>query len=354
MSTGPKKPLEITPDWTLERLKQECPGVELTLYSHFGIGSRERAGFIGSELLSDLLRRHMVFDAERACHRLTELAQEDQRHSLSCHQLSLELSRGTTVVVDARSEQEYLWSHLPGALLLSKETVERLQGDSSIEPVAVCRDGSQSPAAARILRAQGLDARYLRGGLEAWSWGIDSEFPILFPLVEKPGHWYLLADGETLRFRRRQKIDSIGFRIIQRSDLNEFTLGQELLRKLPQIEMVIATPRSFAVRGLAGELHQVIRSFPPEVRNSPQWQDRGELGDEMRECELLDQVLAHEAPAILANHKGTVEVQDYSDRILTLALGGGCAGCASSQITTQRELAASLYRAVPLLDSILS
>ena len=62
--------------------------------------------------------------------------------------------------------------------------------------------------------------------------------------------------------------------------------------------------------------------------------------------------MKEEAPKVLANHKGTVVAEDYQDRVLTLALGGGCAGCASAQVTTQRDLAALLYSSVPLLDGI--
>ncbi len=73
-----------------------------------------------------------------------------------------------------------------------------------------------------------------------------------------------------------------------------------------------------------------------------------------RERQRIEAVLAEEAPKILGSHKGTVEIESYDDRILALRLGGGCAGCASANITTQRELAAALYREVPLLDAITS
>jgi Fe-S cluster biogenesis protein NfuA len=86
----------------------------------------------------------------------------------------------------------------------------------------------------------------------------------------------------------------------------------------------------------------------------PVWQQYGRLGDEAAERIALEKALTEEAPKLLASHKGTVEIESYIDRVLTLALGGGCAGCASANITTQRELAACLYEAVPLLDGIKS
>jgi len=193
----------------------------------------------------------------------------------------------------------------------------------------------------------------LRGGLERWSHEIDASFPILFPLTERPGHWYLLADGDTLRFRRRHCKPEYGYRVLDRTLLSQFPAGLELLELLPDLKLLLSSGKTLAVRGLgSGPLSQTISRMSEEILNSLEWDRRGSPSDEQQERLLLERVLAEEAPEILASHKGTVIVESYEDRVLTLALGGGCAGCASAQITTQRELAASLYRAVPLLDSI--
>src|SRR5690606_11172585 len=115
----------IEPDWTLNRLKREFPGVELALFAHFGVGSRERSGFHGEESLDELLRRHLVFDAARACSRLNALALEDHEHSIDCRQLQVERQAAQVVVVDARGEGEFARSHLQGSVLLSRESVQQ-------------------------------------------------------------------------------------------------------------------------------------------------------------------------------------------------------------------------------------
>lgn len=348
-----KSPPCITADWTLEQLKTHYPGVELTLFAHFGIGSRERSGFSGSERLEDLLRRHLVFDAALACSRLNQLAREDWDNALSPRQLAEAKSRSPIEIVDARSLEDYERGHLSGARLLSAETVELLKGQkSSSLVVCVCGDGSQSPSASRVLRKQGLRARHLRGGLVAWSREIDGGFPVLYPLTESAGQWSLLADGDTLRYRRPRALDGTEFRILHRRHLESFELGRSLLRVLPQVRMVINSPRSFAIRGLPKNLLTAVEALCSAHIDSLEWNDWGESGDEVAEKRELERVLAVEAPEILSSHKGTVHVHSYNDRTLTLELGGGCAGCASAQITTQRELAAALYRAVPLLDRI--
>jgi Fe-S cluster biogenesis protein NfuA len=123
-----------------------------------------------------------------------------------------------------------------------------------------------------------------------------------------------------------------------------------LREALPDLELVADTPRSFAARLLKpGDLHHAIEHLASWVSC---WPDGGEESDPSSERALLERVLTEEAATILKSHKGTVEIESYDDRVLALRLGGGCAGCASAAVTTQRELAAALYRAVPLLDQI--
>lgn len=346
-------PPEIKPDWTLQQLQDLCPGVELTLFSHFGIGSRERSGFSGKELLSDLLRRHLVFDFERACRHLTTLAREDWSNSWSADQLHERFEQPSVRVIDARGPEEHRRCPFPGSDYLSATVVEELRANiSKVTLVMVCADGTQSPAASRVMRKQGFSAVHLRGGLKEWSYSVDPRFPILYPLQEKPGFWYLLADGETLRFRRKEQELNWGWRLLERSDLATFESGNRLLTQIPELRQVMVTPRSFSLRGPLNDLPAAIQTVTESILKDSRWSTVGAEGDPEQEAVDIDRVLKEEAPKVLANHKGTVVAEDYQDRVLTLALGGGCAGCASAQVTTQRDLAALLYSSVPLLDGI--
>ena len=344
---------QITPDWSLARLKQEYPGVEMALFAHFGIGSRERSGFAADEKLEELCRRHLIFDLERACGKLNALAAEDVRFAVDAEELSVLGNRGVAVV-DARSESEFQRDRIEGSLLLSHQTVQKLARTPDAPVVTVCRDGSQAPAASRILRSQGLNARHLSGGLESWTKTVAPDFPILFPLVEEPGHWYLLADEKTLRFRRNRPREGQSPRLIHREELEDAAEAAELLRALPELELVAVTAETFAVRGLPEELSEVVHALGADLREADLWKRLGRPEQPELDRKKLEAVLAEEAPAILGSHKGTVCVKSYRDRVLTLELGGKCAGCASAQITTQRELASCLYREVPLLDRITS
>ena len=132
------------------------------------------------------------------------------------------------------------------------------------------------------------------------------------------------------------------------------SLLRTLLEELPSLRMIAVTPFSFAARGLPGQLRRAVESLAPLIQEMELWNRGGICPDVEQEERTLARVLSHEAEHILKSHKGTVEIASYQNRQLSLRLGGGCAGCASAQITTQRELAAALYREVPLLDSITS
>lgn len=346
------KPREtVEPHWTLGQLKSTFPGVELALFAHFGVGSRERSGFAASERLDDLLRRHLIFDAEKACRRLDALAAEDWQHAVAPQTLETELPN--FVVIDARSAHEYERCHIPESRLLSAPVVAQLRAIPPTNLVVVCADGSQSPSASRHLRSFGLPAQHLDGGLVGWSISCDESFPINYPLREVPGRWHLLADGETLRYRRVTAVES-EWRVWTRQQLTENSRLQTLLQTLPTLRMVMVTPHSFALRGLPTDLRQAVLLASPLLEEIELWNSGGTSSDPDQEKEILGHVLAEEAKTILKSHKGTVEIASYQDRRLELRLGGGCAGCASAQITTQRELAAALYREVPLLDAISS
>lgn len=342
----------ICPSWTLGRLKENFPGVELALYAYFGVGSRERSGFAASERLDDLLRRHLIFDAERACARLDAMAAEDWEYRIAARELAQQLRHAVPpLLLDARSSSEHALSRLPGSHLLSASSVALAKADPQPTVVTFCNDGSQSPAAARHLRGLGIPARHLHRGLTGWAIEGDENFPINYPLIEQLGRWHLLADGNSLRFRREQAEPDAAWRLWNLQALRAEPRLAGLLQALPALQLVAVGPRFFTLRGRLEDLCHTVNAALP-WRDSEVWATGGEEPAPQAERVRLEEVLTEEAPRILSNHKGTVEIASYHDRVLTLRLGGGCAGCASASVTTQRELAAALYREVPLLDRI--
>ena len=79
---------------------------------------------------------------------------------------------GQVLVLDVRPETEYAAGHIPGAVSLPHDQLAARIAElpASAEIVAYCRGRYCvfAPSAVRLLRAQGLTARPLEGGLPEW------------------------------------------------------------------------------------------------------------------------------------------------------------------------------------------
>jgi rhodanese-related sulfurtransferase len=75
------------------------------------------------------------------------------------------------VVLDVRELHEYRDGHIPGSLHIPlREVGRRLREiDREREVIVVCRSGSRSGAAAKLLGDHGYQVQNLRGGMIAWS-----------------------------------------------------------------------------------------------------------------------------------------------------------------------------------------
>lgn len=81
------------------------------------------------------------------------------------------LEKGEIIVVDVRQPSEYERGHIPGSLLIPLDELdERLQEiPEGKRVVTVCRSGSRSSRAKRLLVENGLDnVHNMSGGMIAW------------------------------------------------------------------------------------------------------------------------------------------------------------------------------------------
>lgn len=85
---------------------------------------------------------------------------------------------GSMTLIDVREPWEAQIASLPGSVLIplgSLEAPATLEGIDRSKPVIVyCHHGIRSERAGAILRAAGIDARSLTGGIDAWSREIDA------------------------------------------------------------------------------------------------------------------------------------------------------------------------------------
>ncbi|WP_255513472.1 rhodanese-like domain-containing protein [Homoserinibacter sp. GY 40078] len=74
------------------------------------------------------------------------------------------------VLVDVRTAGEWKTEHAPVARHVPLDQLERRAGDLPADTpiVVMCQSGVRSAQGARMLRARGVDAHSLRGGILAW------------------------------------------------------------------------------------------------------------------------------------------------------------------------------------------
>ncbi len=94
--------------------------------------------------------------------------------------LKRRLDAGTApALLDVREPWEHDLGALPGARLIPVDQlgfrVDEVEPDREI--VVYCHHGIRSAAAVQWLRAQGIPALNLRGGIDAWALLVDSTLP---------------------------------------------------------------------------------------------------------------------------------------------------------------------------------
>lgn len=81
--------------------------------------------------------------------------------------------RGTCVLLDVREPDEWQSGHAPGAVHLPLATLSAgaaLPAEARARPVVViCRSGNRSRRAAELLRARGVEAVDVAGGMLEWA-----------------------------------------------------------------------------------------------------------------------------------------------------------------------------------------
>lgn len=78
---------------------------------------------------------------------------------------------GAAQLVDVRSAGEFAAGHLPGAVNIPVEEIERRLGDLNREKalVLICKGGTRAGVAAKLLKDRRGNLAMLKGGTDAWA-----------------------------------------------------------------------------------------------------------------------------------------------------------------------------------------
>ena len=84
----------------------------------------------------------------------------------------------SVIILDVRTPEEYKTKHIPGAILISNETItnKEIEGIKKADTVLVyCRSGNRSREASEKLIAMGYKHVYDFGGIDTWQYETESD-----------------------------------------------------------------------------------------------------------------------------------------------------------------------------------
>ncbi len=98
---------------------------------------------------------------------------------ISPQEAKQKIDSGGVIVLDVRTESEYTEGHIPGARLLTNETITEAPADLPKDAVLLvyCRSGRRSAEAAKKLAALGYHRVYDFGGIIDWPYETESGSP---------------------------------------------------------------------------------------------------------------------------------------------------------------------------------
>jgi NFU1 iron-sulfur cluster scaffold homolog, mitochondrial len=172
-----------------------------------------------------------------------------------------------------------------------------------------------------------------------------------------------LADGETCKFMVSRSLHAGGpFLFATREQAAGAPLGERLFALGGVASVLIAgnvvtigKARGAAWAGLKADIGAAIRAqLLSGVPALPE--TAGRTGATARsDAELVvavQQLLDREVNRAIANHGGKISLVDVRDRRLFITMGGGCQGCASSQVTLRQGFEVMVKRVAPEVTEI--
>lgn len=177
--TAPAPPLE--PQSTMEQVLAAFPGARRALFRKYHVGGCSSCGFAPGETLAQVCARNGELDVREVIGHIRASHESDRQLEITPQEALARRARGEAVrLLDLRSREEWEAVHLEGAEFVDQELIQQLMGRGSQTGLLVFYDhtGTQSLDAAAYFAGHGFaNARYLRGGIDAWSLEVDSNVP---------------------------------------------------------------------------------------------------------------------------------------------------------------------------------
>jgi rhodanese-related sulfurtransferase len=173
--------MDLTPASTMEQVLAAYPGARRALFRKFHIGGCSSCSFAPEETLAQLASRNGNLNVDEVIAHIQSAAEVDRQLEISPKETAARRTSGERVrLLDLRTREEWDAVRLEGAEFVSQDLIQRLMGKEGQEGLLVFYDhsGTSSLDAAAYFAGHGFsNARFLRGGIDAWSVEVDPKIP---------------------------------------------------------------------------------------------------------------------------------------------------------------------------------
>jgi rhodanese-related sulfurtransferase len=173
--------MTLTPESTMEQVLTAHPGARRALFRKYHIGGCSSCGFAPDETLAQLASRNGSLNVDEVIAHIQAASEADRQLEITPTETAERRARGEKIrLLDLRTREEWDAVHLDGADFVTQDLIQRLMGKEGQEGLLVFYDhsGSSSLDAAAYFAGHGFgNARYLRGGIDAWSVEVDPKVP---------------------------------------------------------------------------------------------------------------------------------------------------------------------------------
>lgn len=171
----------LTPRSTMQEVLATYPGARRALFRKYHIGGCSSCGFTPTETLEQLSARNGNLNTEEVITHIQASHESDKHLEVTPLDVVERRTRGERVrLFDLRTREEWDAVHLESAEFVTQELIQRLMGQDGREGLLVFYDhaGASSIDAAAYFAGHGFtNARFLRGGIDAWSQEVDAKIP---------------------------------------------------------------------------------------------------------------------------------------------------------------------------------
>jgi rhodanese-related sulfurtransferase len=173
--------MNLTAAATMDQVLAAFPGARRALFRKYHVGGCSSCGFAPTETLAQLAERNGKLNVDEVIAHIQASHEVDRQLEISPKAVAEGRARGENIrLFDLRTREEWDAVHLDGAEFVTQELIQRLMGKDGQEGLLVFYDhsGASSLDAAAYFAGHGFaNARFLRGGIEAWSLEVDPKVP---------------------------------------------------------------------------------------------------------------------------------------------------------------------------------